>query len=102
MQVKVHYEGLDHTPWMDDFITRRVGKLERYLHQASHVLVNVRFQNKQYSTSIAIHNPHHDFAFSSLGLNLFESFTAAVDKASRTLSDHKKKIKERINRRWSL
>lgn len=101
MQVKVHYEGLEHTQWMDDFITRRVAKLDRYLHQASKILVNVRFENKQYVTSLAIHNPHHDFAFSSDGLNLFESFTGAIDKATRTLRDHKNKIKERINRRFA-
>lgn len=101
MQVKVHYQGLDHTPWMDDFITRRVAKLDRYLHQASNVQVNVRYENKQYVTSLAIHNPYHDFAFTSHGINMFESFSTAMEKASRTLSEHKQRIKDKINRKFS-
>jgi ribosomal subunit interface protein len=101
MQIKVHYQGLDHTPWMDDFITRRVAKLDRYLHRASNVLVNVRYVNKQYVTSLAIHNPYHDFAFQSDGVNMFESFSTAIEKAARTLSDHKKKVQDKINSKFT-
>ena len=101
MQIQVHYQGLDNTPWMDQFITNRVNKLSRYLSQGATVQVNVR-QNKAgiYSTSLAIHNPYHDYAFSSDGGNLYESFATAIQKATRALSEHKRKIKDRINKRY--
>ena len=101
MQVQVHYQGLEHTPWMDQFITRRVAKLERYLNTSANVQVNVKFVNRQYVTSLAIHNPYHDYAFTSEGLNLYESFSTAIDKAARTLGEQKKKIKARIHRKFS-
>jgi hypothetical protein len=31
MQIQVHYQGLTNTPWMDEFISGRVEKLNRYL-----------------------------------------------------------------------
>ncbi len=100
MQVQVYYQGLEHTPWMDQFITKRVAKLDRYLNTSANVQVNVKYQNNHYVTSLAIHNPYHDYAFSSEGLNLYESFSSAIDKAARSLREHKRKIKDRINKKF--
>lgn len=99
MQVQVHYQGLDHTPWMDEFITKRVSKLNRYLNQASRIEVHLKFVNRSYVTSLAIHNPYHEYAFSSEGENLYESFSIAIAKASRALTEHKRQTKNRIHRR---
>jgi|GEM_PF-2086562 len=100
MNVQVHYQGVDHSPWVDQFITRRISKLDRYLTQSSTIQVNVKYVNKSYVTTLAIHNPYHDYAFSSEGLNLFESFSTAIDKASRSLGEQKRKIKDRIHKRF--
>lgn len=100
MHVQVHYQGLDNTPWMDQFITNRVNKLSRYMGQASAVQVNIELFKGRYITSLAIHNPNHDYAFSSEGGNLYESFSLAVEKASRSLGEHKRMIKDRINKRY--
>ena len=99
MQIQVHYQGLDSTPWMDEFITQRVLKLERFLNPSSTVQVHLRFENKTYSTSLSAHHFHQDYAFSASGENLYESFTAAIDKATRTLGEHKKRIKDKVHRR---
>lgn len=100
MNVQVHYQGLNRSPWVDQFINSRISKLDRYLNPASTVQVHVKYTNKSYVTSLAIHNPYHDYAFTSEGINLFESFSAAIDKASRSLGEHKRKIKDRINKRF--
>lgn len=102
MHVQVHYQGLKNTEWMDQFINSRVHKLDRYLGQASSIQVNVKqANNRGYVTSLAIHNPYHDYAFTSEGANLFESFSAAIEKATRALGEHKRKIKDRINKRYA-
>ena len=100
MQVQVHYQGLVNTPWMDQFITKRVSKLDRYLSPSSSIHVHLKFVNRQYVTTLAIHNINHDYAFTSDGQNLFESFTLATDKATRALGEHKRKIKDKINRKF--
>src|SRR5687767_12460201 len=100
MHVQVHYQGMENSPWVDQFITRKISRLDRYLGNGSSVQVHLRHDKKGYSTSLAIHHPWHDYAFSSNGDNLYESFTAALDKALRSLGDQKKKIKDRINKKF--
>ena len=100
MHVQVHYQNLDNSPWMDQFIETRVNKLNKYLAQSAYVQVNLRLENNRYVTSLAIHNPNHDYAFSSDGINLYESFSLAVDKASRVLGEQKRKMKDKINKHF--
>ncbi len=100
MQVQVHYQGLDNSPWMEQFISKRVSKLERYVNNSATVMVNLKFENRTYVTSLAIHNLNHDYAFTSEGENLYESFSSAIDKATRSLAEHKRMIKDKINRRY--
>lgn len=102
MHVQVRYQGLENSQWMNDFINTRVSKLNRYLGQSASIQVNMKYENKNksYVTSIAIHNPYHDYAFTTVGVNFYESFAAAVDKALRTLGEHKRKIKDKINKKY--
>ncbi|HXH76852.1 MAG TPA: HPF/RaiA family ribosome-associated protein [Bacteriovoracaceae bacterium] len=100
MQVQVHYQGLEPSPWLDQFIGRKVAKLDRYLTSAASIQVNLRFENREYVTGLAIHNSHHDYAFTSNGENLYESFSTAVEKASRSLGEERKKLKDKIHRKF--
>lgn len=102
MHVQVHYQGLDNSPWVDQFIESRVNKLNKYLTPSSSVQVNLRFVNRSYVTSLAIHHSHHDFAFSSEGMNLYESLSLAIDKAVRALGEQKQKVKANIHRKFGL
>jgi ribosomal subunit interface protein len=101
MHVQVHYQNLDNSPWVDQFIERRMNKIDKYLAQSASVQVNLKYVNKSYVTSLAIHNPYHDYSFTSEGGNLYESFSEAIDKAARVLGEHKRKIKDKINKRFS-
>ncbi len=102
MHVQVHYQGLDHSQWVDQFITRKVEKIERFLSPSASVLVHLKLENRIYSTTISVHNLNHDYAFSCDGDNLYESFARATDKATRALVEHKRRVKDRISRRSSL
>lgn len=101
MQVQVHYQGLENSPWMDQFINGRIAKLNRYLSNAAGIQVHLKFENKRYVSSLAIRNMNQDYAFSAEGENLYESFAMAVEKANRALGEHKRMIKDKINRRYS-
>lgn len=102
MQVQVHYQGLDNSPWVNSFIENRVSKLDKYLSPSSSVQVNLRYVNRSYVTSLAIHYPHHDIAFNSQGANLYESLSLAVSKAVRALGEQKQKVKANIHRKFGL
>lgn len=102
MQVQVHYQGLDNSPWVNSFIESRVNKLDKYLSPSSSVQINLRYVNRSYVTSLAIHYPHHDVAFNSEGVNLYESLSLAIDKAVRALGEQKQKMKAGIHRKFGL
>lgn len=100
MQVQVHYQGLDNSPWMDQFINSRLSKLNRYLNNSAAIQIHLKLENKHYVTSLAIHNMNQDYAFTGEGQNLYESFSMAIEKAGRSLGEHKRKIKDKINKRY--
>lgn len=100
MNVKVMYQGLEGSAWIDQFIAMKISKLDRFLANASSVKVSVKYLNDAYVTSLAIHNPHKDYAFTAEGLNVFDSLSGAMDKATRSLGEHKRKIKDKINRKF--
>lgn len=102
MHVQVHYQGLKHSPWMDQLISKKVEKLMRYLNPAASIHVHLKQEKTTYTTTLAIHNQNHDYAFTAGGENLYESFAASVDKASRVLGEHKRQIKDRIGRRANI
>lgn len=99
MQIQVHYQNLENSPWIDQFIQKRAAKLDRYLANSANIQIHLKLEKGSYRTSLTIHNPYHDYAFTSVGDNLFESFSLAIDKASRALAEHKKKVKDRIHRK---
>jgi len=100
MQIQVHYDGLDSSPWMDEFISNRVSKLNRYLDQSGTIQVYLKFENRKYHSTMVIHNLGNNYAFSSNGDNLYESFAQAVGKAGRSLGEQKRMLKDKINRRY--
>lgn len=99
MKVQVHYQGLDPSPWLEEFIASRLAKLDRYLNSSASIQVNLRFEKRQYITGLSIYN-HHDHAYTSVGENLYESFSSAVDKAARVLGEEKRQLKDKINRKY--
>jgi ribosome-associated translation inhibitor RaiA len=96
MQIQVHYQGLESSPWLEQFIAKKVAKLQRYLSPAASVRMNLQYNDGQYNTCLAIHSYRHDYAFTANGLNLYDSFSLAIEKASRTVSEDKRKLKKKI------
>jgi ribosomal subunit interface protein len=95
MQIQVHCQGLSHSRWMDEFITKKVEKLGRYLNPSAKIQVFMRSEGDFYATTLSIHNTNHDYAFSYLGETVYESILGAIDKAARTLSENKRRFNDR-------
>lgn len=101
MQIQVHYQGLETTQWAGQFIEDKISKLNRYLSPSTLLHVDVRVVNHQYSTTLSFHYSSHDYAFSSIGENLYEVISDVVSKANRVLAENKNIIKNKIHRRSS-
>ena len=83
---------------MDQFFEKRLARLDRFLSPATNVQLNVKYVNKCYQTSLLIRSKVKDYAFSSEGLNLFESFSEVVEKAVRVLSEQQRKMRSRFKK----
>jgi ribosomal subunit interface protein len=100
MHLQVHYQDMKNTPWVNQFVEKRVNKLDRYLAQSANVLLNVKYKKQNYATSIVIHHSHQQYAFSAEAANLFEALSEVLNKAHRVLGEQKRKVKDKINRRY--
>lgn len=100
MQVHVHYQGFGQSQWMDQLIIKKICKLERYLSSSAQVDVFLNNDEKCFYTTLVVHNKKQHYAFSSEGYNLFESFSKATEKAVKDLSNEKRKLKDRIHRKF--
>jgi ribosomal subunit interface protein len=100
MHVQVHYQNLDNSPWLDQFIESRLEKLSRYLSPSASIQVNLKFEDRKYIASLVIHNLQKDYIFSAQGVNLYEAFSSAMEKSNRTLGDRKRLVKDKINKRF--
>ncbi len=100
MQVQVHYQGLESSPWLDQFITRRVEKLERFLSPHSDVVIHLRLEGVLYHTTLEVQNTKRRLAYTTNAETLYEAFSETVDKAQRDLGERKRKLKDRINRNF--
>lgn len=100
MNIQTTYQNLKSSPWTEQFIEKRVSRLSRFLGQSATVQVLVKFENQKYFSSLAIHNSRHDFSFTAEAENFYESFSLVLDKASRALVEEKRKLKDRINKKY--
>lgn len=101
MHVQIHYQGLESSQWINQFINGKVEKLDRYLTPASKIHVHLKFENRNYVTCIDVHSPNHNYAFRSDGDNLYESFSLAIDKAARSLGEQKRRLKDKIHNKFN-
>jgi ribosomal subunit interface protein len=101
MQIQVHCQGLNHSRWMDEFISKKVEKLSWYLNPGSKIQVFLKTERDHFHTTLSIHKTNHDFAFSSSGETVYESVSGAIEKATRVLSENKRRFKDRMRNRNS-
>ncbi|MFP5385854.1 MAG: HPF/RaiA family ribosome-associated protein [Bacteriovoracia bacterium] len=101
MQVRIQFQGTESSPWMDQLIRKKVCKLNRYLRASSTVLVTLKADGKCFKSTICIQDRRQDFTFSAIGYNLYESFSITLDMAVKSMSDHHKKLKARVHRKFA-
>lgn len=100
MQVRIHCQGFDHSQWMEQLILKKVSKLERYLNSSAKVDVYLKSDGKCFHSTLSVQTRSRGFAFTSVGYNLYESYSLAHDKAVKGLSEHKRMLKDKINRKF--
>lgn len=98
MQVQLHFQDIRHSLWMDQFLEKRLARLERFLPPTSVVHLNLKFDNERYHGQMLIHHPLKEYAFSGEGASVIESFMQLMDRAVGSLSDQRRKMKAKMRR----
>lgn len=85
MEMRIHYQGTGESPWMNEYLESKVGRLERYL--PSGALVRIELSPTKCRISVTTHK--HDYQFLAEGNDSFEAFTHSFEDALRSLRfDH--------------
>lgn len=101
MQMQVYYQGIDVSPALDQHMSEKLEKLKRFLDASAPVGIYLRQDAKDlFSISLNVHAFHKDFSFHAKSLNVYDGFAQALDKAQRVLSEEKRQLKDKINRRF--
>lgn len=100
MRIQIEYKGLETSPWMEQFIARKCGKLERYLSPSGRVMVVLIKDSQVCSVCIGVTNPGRSFTSNSQGADIHEAFLLALEHVSRELSEHRRLMRERIHRKY--
>jgi ribosomal subunit interface protein len=91
MNIQLHFDEIRHSPWLDQFLEKRLERLEKFLRPEDQVKLNLKGQNNVFESHLCIQNVSKAIDFSATGDSLFESFSKVIDQAFRALSENKKK-----------
>jgi ribosome-associated translation inhibitor RaiA len=91
MNIDLHFDQVRHSPWLDQFLEKRLERLEKFLRPDDLVKLNLKSQKDYFETHLSIHHVSKTFDFSATGESLFESFFKVIDQALRVLNENNKK-----------
>lgn len=100
MQVNLEYQGVESSPWMERFITRKLEKLNRYLTPASTVKVLLIKHQDDCEACIEVTNNTRFYTCSSKGGDIHSAFSDALEKASRELGEQKRRARANIHSKF--
>lgn len=91
MNIQLHFDEIRHSPWLDQFLEKRLERLEKFLRPEDRVKLILRGENNIFESRLCIQKVSKEIDFSARGDSLFESFSKVIDQAFRVLSENKKK-----------
>jgi len=90
MNIQLHFDQIRHSPWLDQFLEKRLERLEKFLRPDDRVHLNVKGNGEHFESHLSVQHSSKKFDFSAQGENLFESFSQVLNAALRALSEERK------------
>lgn len=97
MKIRMAFRGMEHSNAMEEYASKKLGKLEKFLQKEPEPLyvdlvLEAARQHHHHKVEIRINNKHHHIMVHSEGPDLYLQIDATVDKAVHEA----KKDKERM------
>ena len=94
MIIRIQYQGISGSPWMDQYMEGKLARLERYL--SPEAIIVIELGNK--SIQLFIQNMKHEYDFNDEGEDLYEAFSKVLVTAARILKLDHQRIINKIHR----
>lgn len=106
MEIKVHARGLNYNPKLEDYVNRKVDRLERYLPNilSAELELSSEGRSNQPVAQLTIRNKRGMIfrAEDKKQQDIYSAIDAVVDKMSRQIRQYKTKQRRKGKERWSL
>ena len=101
MDISIRYQGINESPWMNEYLETKLGKLARYLSVGAKISVVLVTESCQNFCELSVKNLKHSYCFRNSGLDLFEAFTNGLEEACRVLRHDYHMTIERVHRKFA-
>jgi ribosome-associated translation inhibitor RaiA len=98
MTVRIQYEGVKQSPWMKEYMERKVSRLERYLSTGSQIIIELISSTGKCITHLKVKTLKHTYDFEKEGPDLFAAFTETLEEAAKVLRSDHMKLLRRVKR----
>ncbi len=85
MEIRMEYQGVEGSLWMNEYLERQLERFERFLSPSSTVSIVLIHDPEKCVSFFDIQTGHSHFTFESSGADIFEAFSKTFDEAHRCL-----------------
>lgn len=98
MQVEISRIHIPITEGIDEYIKKKLGKLNKYLHQVSSARIVLKVEKSRYLAEVNVISNRFTIRGSGVTSDLYASIDTAIDKVNRQAKRHKEKIQSHRSR----
>ncbi len=98
MQVEISGIHIPITEGIDEYIKKKLGKLNKYLHQVSSARIVLKVEKGRYLAEVNVISNGFTIHGNGVASDLYASIDTAIDKVNRQAKRHKEKIQSHRSR----
>lgn len=98
MQVEISGIHIPITESIDEYIKKKLGKLNKYLHQVSSARIVLKLEKSRYLAEVNVISNRFTIHGNGVASDLYASIDTAIDKVNRQAKRHKEKIQSHRSR----
>ncbi len=95
MKIRIRSTGMKLSQPISDYLTKKVQKLEKYLHPDSNAEVNLNIEGYRQTAEIIIYSERKTIVAEETSPEIYQSIDKAIDKMEKRLRREKEKKEKR-------
>jgi hypothetical protein len=100
MNVQLKWQGIPASPFIESYLMKEVGKLERQFPGSNDMAIRFRREGVYYRARVHVRAMGRDWWVVGEGANLVEGLHQAFENLQRKIGEFKRFSRDKINRRF--